>query len=132
MQYNPYIKYKPEALTLNDHLAIDRTILANERTLLAFARTSIATLVVGGSCIKFFESPWMRAVGGLFVLISVLIAILGWRRYIHTRRRLGAALERRTGSSELPLKEAVAAQKSTPKAEPPSDNKAESKPDPDT
>ena len=57
-------------LTLRDHLALDRNILANERTLLAYARTGFATIVAGLSFMQFFE-------GSVYVLMGWACVVLG-------------------------------------------------------
>jgi putative membrane protein len=77
-------------LTLRDKLAIDRTALANERTLLAYARTSLALLIVGGSLIKFFETPASSLAGRLFLLAAVLLLLVGTARFVTVQRRLKA------------------------------------------
>ncbi|GIK19803.1 MAG: DUF202 domain-containing protein [Leptolyngbya sp. PLA2] len=105
MTRNPYDFFRGRELTLNDHLAIDRTVLSNERTLLAYGRTALAMLIIGGSCIKFFDSVWMQALGVPFVAGGVVVMGWGWRRYERTRRFLAAALQHQTGSPEHPLKE---------------------------
>jgi hypothetical protein len=42
-----YSNLHPNDMILRDHLAYDRTVLANERTLLAYIRTSIALFTMG-------------------------------------------------------------------------------------
>ncbi|HRQ72775.1 MAG TPA: hypothetical protein PLU35_07090 [Phycisphaerales bacterium] len=44
MSRNPYEFFRGRDLTLNDHLAIDRTVLSNERTPLAYGRTAIGAM----------------------------------------------------------------------------------------
>lgn len=105
MRKTPYSQFRGQKLTLNDYLAIDRTILANERTLLAYGRTALALGVVGGSLIKFFVSIWIRVLGGVFLLAGALIALRGWQRYRQTSRLLATALEQQTGVPEHPLKD---------------------------
>lgn len=105
MYPNPYERFRGQRLTLNDYLAIDRTELANERTLLAYGRTAIALLVTGVSAIKFFDSPWISAVGAVLVAGAVAVALIGARRYHAMRRRVAAALERQTGESTHPLED---------------------------
>lgn len=105
MHRPPYSQFRGQKLTLNDYLAIDRTILANERTLLAYGRTALALAVVGGTLIKFFASVWLRGVGVLFLAIGALIAFRGWQRYDQTKRLLAAALAQQTGAPDHPLKE---------------------------
>lgn len=111
MELNYYNRFRGQKLTLNDYLAIDRTVLANERTALAYARTALAMAVVGGSCIKFFEATWIRVLGGAFIVLGALIAARGWRRYRRTQRLLAAALEQQTGAREHPLDETVKSEK---------------------
>jgi putative membrane protein len=104
---NPYTKFSGRDLTLNDHLAIDRTILSNERTLLAYGRTALALVIVGGSCIKFFDSPWMTGTGVLFVVSAGVVAVRGWQRYEQMRAYTAAALDVQTGTTAHPLEKAV-------------------------
>jgi putative membrane protein len=68
---------------LRDHLAADRTVLANERTLLAYVRTSLTLLVAGATFIKFFNSLILEIVGWIFVPASIISIVLGMRRYFH-------------------------------------------------
>lgn len=119
MYRNPYTRFQGQKLTLNDYLAIDRTILANERTLLAYGRTALAMAVVGASAIKFFDAAWIIVTGVAFIVIGILITIRGWQRYQHTRRLLAAALSQQTGAPEHPLAEEIKPQdKEARKTEP--------------
>ena len=93
---NPYVKFRGQSLTLNDYLAIDRTVLANERTLLSYTRTALTMLVIGGTCIKFFDNLWIEIVGVLFLILALATFIIGWRRFLRMRAYIGAALEQRT------------------------------------
>ncbi|MCL4222644.1 MAG: DUF202 domain-containing protein [Phycisphaerales bacterium] len=102
MQPSPYRRFQNRALTLADHLAIDRTVLANERTGLAYARTALAIAVVGGTCIKFFESRPMWVLGICFIATSVVVATVGWRRFRRTRRYLADALDLQTAAADRP------------------------------
>lgn len=107
MRKSPYGRFRASDLTLNDYLALDRTILANERSLLAYARTSLALIAVGGSCIKFFGSWWMTLLGYLFLVASGVVAVVGWRSFKLTQAYLTAVLEETTGKGEHPLKDTV-------------------------
>jgi putative membrane protein len=104
---NPYQRFQDRELTLNDYLAVDRTVLSNERTALAYGRTILAMIAIGGSCIKFFDLWFMWVVGGLFLAGSLGVAIIGWRRFRRTQRFLAAALERHTGTPDHPLEESM-------------------------
>jgi putative membrane protein len=95
---NPYARFAGRDLTLNDLLAIDRTVLANERTVLAYARTALAMLAVGGSAIKFFSEVWIQLLGVPFVGGAVLVMLLGWLRY----RRTAATLRVNDAKNEPP------------------------------
>lgn len=75
-------------MTLRDKLAIDRTALANERTLLAYARTGLALMIVGGSLLKFFESPASSLAGRLLLAASALVILIGAARFLSVQRRL--------------------------------------------
>jgi len=75
-------------LTLRDHLAIDRTTLANERTLLGYGRTALALAVVGASTVKIFSSPALIAAGWSFVAGSMAVLLIGLRRFWQMSRRI--------------------------------------------
>ncbi|MBC8105415.1 MAG: DUF202 domain-containing protein [Anaerolineae bacterium] len=104
---NPYVRFRGQPLTLNDYLAIDRTVLANERTLLSYTRTALTLLVIGGTALKFFDSLWMEIVGVMFMLAALATFIIGWRRYQHMRAYVGAALEQRVTDPVAKAKEAA-------------------------
>lgn len=103
--FNPYAKFSDRSLTLNDYLAIDRTILSNERTLLAYGRTALAEVIIGGSALKFFDSTVMAIIGWLFLAGGLITIFIGWRRYRHTDRLLRVALLSQTGEGGHPLEE---------------------------
>ena len=101
--FNPYSKFRDVSLTLNDYLAIDRTILSNERTLLAYGRTALAMVIIGGSALKFFDSVVLMFVGWVFLSGGLIVMFIGWRRYRHTDQLLRMALLSQTGEGEHPL-----------------------------
>lgn len=71
----------PEQMILRDHLAYDRTVLANERTLLAYARTAIGILAGGAALIEVFVGvEYLRILGVILLVVGVLVLALGiWR-----------------------------------------------------
>jgi putative membrane protein len=103
MYPNPYQRFRDQTLSLNDYLAIDRTVLANERTLLAYGRTALALAVVGASGLKLFTEMWIRLASMALIVLGVMIALRGWRRYRYTKRLLATALEHETGTPGHPL-----------------------------
>lgn len=107
MAQNPYQRFFGKDLTLNDYLAIDRTVLSNDRTLLAYGRTALAMVAIGGSCIKFFDSVWIWAIGVMFLVCAVVTSVRGWTRFRRMRAYLSAALRQQTGMPEHPLRDAV-------------------------
>ena len=82
-----YEKFTKDEMILRDELAVDRTMLSCERTTLSYIRTSLATLIGGVTIIKFFTGAQYRAVGWLFVVISIFIAAFGLYRYLRERKK---------------------------------------------
>jgi putative membrane protein len=81
----PYENDDPCRLILRDHLAIDRTVLANERTFLAYIRTALTLLVVGASFIKFFDSMTLGIVGWSLLPFAAGVFAFGMWRYGYTK-----------------------------------------------
>jgi putative membrane protein len=74
--------------SLNDCLAIERTVLANERTLLAYFRSSLAVLVVAVTVIKFFTSQGMIILGYVLLVIGVACITVGLMRFTEMYHRI--------------------------------------------
>lgn len=89
MRRFPYDGYRSGTFGLKDLLAIDRTILANQRTWLAAARTSLALFVSGATFQEFFDAPILQGLGLAMMLGALPVLLLGWR----TTRRLGLELD---------------------------------------
>jgi len=53
MKSEPYAQSKNDELTLRYHLAVDRTVLANERTLPSYVYTALALAASGAALIHF-------------------------------------------------------------------------------
>lgn len=58
-------------LTLTEHLAADRTDLANERTLLAYVRTALALIASGTGFGEMLDSPILKIVFLSFIPVGV-------------------------------------------------------------
>ncbi|HOW27374.1 MAG TPA: DUF202 domain-containing protein [Elusimicrobiota bacterium] len=82
----PYGQLDKETLILRDRLALDRTHLANERTLLSYIRTALALLLTGLGLLKFFLNPLLQGLGIMFIFSSMVVSLVGWKRYSHMRR----------------------------------------------
>ena len=76
-----------DQLILRDHLAADRTILANERTFLAYIRTALTLFVAGLSFVhlKIFDSHIVEGIGVIFILLGIVTFFLGLVRYRRMR-----------------------------------------------
>jgi putative membrane protein len=81
MKNNPYENFTKKELILRDHLAIDRTTMANERTILAYIRTAFAVIAAGAALIHFFEDLKIKSIGGLMIISGILIAVFGVYRF---------------------------------------------------
>lgn len=62
-------------------LAIDRTVLANERTLLSYTRTALTMLVPGVSFVHFTEAGGLHLLGWLFIPLGLFSFIFGYYRF---------------------------------------------------
>lgn len=86
--HNPF---KPQVINekrLREHLALERTKLANERTLLAYIRASLYLLVGGIALLQLKEYPRLHWIGYASLVICVLFIIIGIWRYIALERKL--------------------------------------------
>jgi putative membrane protein len=81
-------------MNLNDHLAIERTKLANERTILAYSRTSLMVFLTGISFIKIFDTAYLIIVGMILIPLSVIIIILGILSYRRTKNKIMEFIEK--------------------------------------
>jgi len=99
MSENPYERFLREELILRDELAVDRTLLANERTLMAYLRSALTLFIAGVTFIHFFEYGALFYLGGAFLPLSVATALLGILRH----RRMNKAIHSiRNKFSEAP------------------------------
>lgn len=87
----PYKRNDPDSMILRDHLAYDRTVLANERTFLAYFRTSIMVLATAVTFIKIFpDDQRLRFFGYSLLFFSPLLIVFGIARFLLTRKTLKA------------------------------------------
>ncbi len=73
-----------DQLILRDHLAADRTILANERTFLAYIRTALTLFVAGLSFVhlkEIFSSHIVEVIGIIFIMLGIATFFVGLVRY---------------------------------------------------
>jgi putative membrane protein len=85
---DPFARFSPEQLILRDQLALDRTVLANERTFLSYVRTALAFGVVGATCLHLGQGPGFRLAGLVFLGLAACTAAIGLWRYRTVRRTI--------------------------------------------
>lgn len=79
-----------ERMILRDHLAMERTKLANERTLLSYVRSSLYLLLGGIGLVGIKQNLFedLKVVGLVAIGLSVLFLAVGVIRYIQLKRHL--------------------------------------------
>lgn len=77
-----------EEIILRDHLAMERTKLANERTLLSYIRASLYLLLGGIGLLGLKDFEDLKVVGYISLTLSVIVLVIGIYRYILLRRHL--------------------------------------------
>lgn len=93
---------KKEELITRDYLAIDRTIMSNERTLLAYVQLSLTLLVSGVSFLEFFEFQLAHLLSYIFMPTGVAALIIGFTRYYFVKKTLYKLLQGE--KPDVPLK----------------------------
>jgi inner membrane protein YidH len=78
---SPYSQYNKDELILRDHLAADRTALANERTFLAYVRTAFTMFIAGVTFLHLFHSMISIIIGWVLVPVGIVIMFVGLVRY---------------------------------------------------
>lgn len=77
-----------EEIILRDHLALQRTKLANERTLLTYVRTALYLIIAGIAFLGMEDFRGMPSIGISCLIMSVIILIFGFIRYGQLKRQL--------------------------------------------
>ena len=89
-----YARTKPEDLSLADHLARDRTILANERTLLSYFRTGFGFAAGGLTLLKFFPDDQLLWWTGMVLMVAgLLVTGFGIYRFLTFTSRMRSILQ---------------------------------------
>tara|TARA_B100000929_G_C15504973_1_gene418556 strand:+ start:369 stop:707 length:339 start_codon:yes stop_codon:yes gene_type:complete len=92
--HNPFKTRIIDEKLVREHLALERTKLANERTLLSYIRASIYLLISGLALlqIKQYQGISLMWVGYLALFICILFLLVGISRYIALERKLNNLL----------------------------------------
>lgn len=80
---------------IREHLALERTKLANERTLLSYTQAALYFLLGGLALFQLKEYVELRYIGYLALVFSVLFFIIGIWRYIALNRKMKKLLRPR-------------------------------------
>ena len=90
--FGPEFESKEEII-LRDHLALQRTRLANERTLLSYLRTSLYLLLGGIAFLQLQGFDTIKWIGYLSLSLSFLILVIGFFRFFNLKKRLNKYYE---------------------------------------
>ena len=82
-----------EKIILRDHLALQRTKLANERTLLTYVRTALYLIIAGIAFLGMKDFEGMPYIGITCLVVSVLILIFGFVRFSQLRKQLNSTYD---------------------------------------
>lgn len=85
---NPFKTRIIDEKLIREHLALERTKLANERTLLAYIRASLYLLIGGLALLQIKEYPELHWLGYGAFSVSIIFLSVGISRYIHLNRKL--------------------------------------------
>ena len=77
-----------EDLILRDHLAVERTRLANETALLAYLRTSLFLISIGLTFIKIEEFKGIAIIGWICIPFSIILVSFGIFRFVRLNRQM--------------------------------------------
>jgi putative membrane protein len=77
-----------DRLILRDHLALERTRLANERTFMAYIRSALYLVIGGLALIQLEGHGELEWVGITSLAFSVIFAAIGMVRFYTLRRQL--------------------------------------------
>lgn len=79
---------KKEDIILRDHLAIERTKLANERTLLSYIRTTLYLVLGGIAFLGMQDLKEIRGLGYLSLALAIIVLIIGIVRFLELKKHI--------------------------------------------
>ncbi len=77
-----------EEIILRDHLAMERTKLANERTLLSYVRTSLYLFLGGIGILGLKDFEDLKILGYISLTFSLTTLIIGFLRFFQLKKHL--------------------------------------------
>lgn len=75
-------------LILREKLAIERTIMANDRTFLSFLRTSLYFSIAGMTINELVDLPYGNTAEIVFWLLAAIVLITGIAKYLSGNRKI--------------------------------------------
>ncbi len=96
-----YKAFLTEQFILRDHLAIDRTMLANESTFLAYIRTGLAMSAAGATLVRFGLDKNSEILGSILVFGGAFIFLVGVLRYRAMKKVIHDIRNHRSGNMEM-------------------------------
>lgn len=85
---NPFKSRPIDEELIREHLALERTKLANERTLLSYTQAALYFLLGGLALLQLKEYLELRYIGYLALVFSGLFFIIGIWRYIALNQKM--------------------------------------------
>lgn len=89
---NPFKTRIIDEKLIREHLALERTKLANERTVLSYIRASLYLLIGGLALLQIKEYDHIQWLGYLSLFICALFIVVGISRYVVLDRKLDKLL----------------------------------------
>jgi len=77
-----------EDLILRDHLAMERTKLANERTLLSYIRSSLYLVLGGIAFLGMKDFQEIRSMGYFSLCLSAILLVIGVFRFLQLKKHI--------------------------------------------
>jgi putative membrane protein len=77
-----------EEIILRDHLAMERTRLANERTLLSYIRTSLYLVLGGIAFLEMKDLAEIKNLGYFSLVVSIIVLFIGITRFYQLKKHL--------------------------------------------
>lgn len=81
-------KESPSIQFLQQKMAIERTVMANERTFLSYTRTAMALIVAGLSFLHLTKSLYLGIVGAIFIPIGAFLFAFALNRFKKVQLRI--------------------------------------------
>lgn len=86
--HNPFKPRIVNEKRLREHLALERTKLANERTLLSYIRASLYLLIGGIALLELEGHDNLKWLGYVSLGLCILFIVIGFTRYVALEKKL--------------------------------------------